>query len=117
MKIFGRAGWSGIESSRVSRWLGSTGGGCSVFDREYEDHPQRALYAVLDSPPLGTERTGCVPRFEPCVCQPGRGARGHMRRKLSEADPEKLASDLQRLSGEKLNQHFKIIYGGIRIVR
>ena len=43
-----------------------------------------------------------------------------MRRKLSEADPEKLASELtglQRLRGEKLNQHFKIIYRGIRIVR
>jgi hypothetical protein len=36
-----------------------------------------------------------------------------MRKKLSEADAEKLASELaglQRLSGEKLNQHFKIMY-------
>ena len=36
-----------------------------------------------------------------------------MHRKLSEADSEKLANELAglgRLSGEKLNQHFKIMY-------
>jgi hypothetical protein len=36
-----------------------------------------------------------------------------MRRKLSEADSEELASELtglQRLSGEQLNQHFKLMY-------
>jgi hypothetical protein len=36
-----------------------------------------------------------------------------MRRKLSEAGSEKLANELTglgRLSGEKLNQHFKIMY-------
>ncbi len=36
-----------------------------------------------------------------------------MHRRLSEADSEKLANELtslQRLSDEKLNQHFKIMY-------
>jgi hypothetical protein len=36
-----------------------------------------------------------------------------MHRRLSEADSEKLANELtglERLSGEKLNQHFKIMY-------